>query len=95
MRDNALGCVARLLSCAADPAAPPPAGPSAASAGLLPLEAVLPVFLGALPLREDMSEAGVVYGALCGLMTGGCRGGGGRRAFGGRVLAQCGWVRHG
>lgn len=85
VRDNALGCVARLLTAAADPAAPPPAGPSAAAAGLLPLEAVLPVFLGALPLREDLSEAGAVYGALCALMTGACVcfGWVGRRKLGG------------
>ncbi|EFJ45451.1 hypothetical protein VOLCADRAFT_94324 [Volvox carteri f. nagariensis] len=34
------------------------------------LQAVLPVFLGALPLREDLKEAGAVFGALCGLLTG-------------------------
>ncbi|GFR46415.1 hypothetical protein Agub_g7997, partial [Astrephomene gubernaculifera] len=59
VRDNALGCVGRLLSCG-----------GGAGAGVLPLEAVLPVVLGALPLREDVKEAEPLYGALCGLMTG-------------------------
>ncbi|GLC39350.1 hypothetical protein PLESTB_000894500 [Pleodorina starrii] len=59
VRDNALGCVGRMMS--AD---------GGGGAALLPLEAVLPVFLGALPLREDLKEAPAVYGALCGLITG-------------------------
>lgn len=54
-RDNAAGAVARLLSVAA---------PS------LPLDAILPVLIGALPLKEDMAEAAIVYGTLAALMTG-------------------------
>ncbi|PNH04952.1 putative importin subunit beta-4 [Tetrabaena socialis] len=59
VRDNALGCVSRMMT----------ADGGAAAAGL-PLEAVLPVFLGALPLKEDLKEAPAVYGAMCGLLTG-------------------------
>lgn len=68
VRDNALGCVARMM--AAD---------GGAGAAGLPLEAVLPVFVSGLPLREDLKEAPPVYGALCGLLTGACvrRSGGG------------------
>jgi len=54
-RDNAAGAVARML---------------AAAPGALPLEAILPVLLGALPLREDMEEGATVYGALCALLLG-------------------------
>jgi hypothetical protein len=54
-RDNAAGAVARLLGAAGE---------------ALPLETILPTFLGALPLREDMEEAVPVYRALCALLTG-------------------------
>ncbi|KAG2492093.1 hypothetical protein HYH03_009587 [Edaphochlamys debaryana] len=57
VRDNALGCVGRLLT-------------AEGGAAGLPLEQVLPVFLGALPLKEDLKEAPPVYGALCALVTG-------------------------
>ncbi|GLI66665.1 hypothetical protein VaNZ11_010595 [Volvox africanus] len=59
VRDNALGCVGRMML--AD---------GGAGAALLPLESLLPVFLGALPLREDLKEAQPVYGALCLMMSG-------------------------
>lgn len=71
VRDNALGCVGRMVSADAGGAS---GGPAASAAGSgLPLEAVLPVFLSGLPLREDMKEAEAVYSALCGLVTGGGR----------------------
>jgi hypothetical protein len=54
-RDNAVGAVARMLGVAAEQ---------------LPLESILPTFLGALPLREDMEEAVPVYRALCSIVTG-------------------------
>ncbi|GIM10802.1 hypothetical protein Vretimale_14380 [Volvox reticuliferus] len=59
VRDNALGCVGRMML--AD---------GGAGAALLPLEPLLPVFLGALPLKEDLKEASPVYGALCLMMAG-------------------------
>lgn len=45
-------------------------GDGGRAAALLPLEAMLPVVLGSLPLREDLTEAPAVYGALCGVLTG-------------------------
>jgi len=60
-RDNAVGCVARLLL-ASHPATP-----------LVPLDAVLPSYLRALPPKEDWSEAHVAYRALCHLLAHGAR----------------------
>ncbi len=54
-RDNAAGAVGRLLGAAAEQ---------------LPLESIMPTFLGALPLKEDMEEAVPVYKALCSIVTG-------------------------
>ncbi|WIA30405.1 hypothetical protein OEZ86_000490 [Tetradesmus obliquus] len=53
-RDNAVGAVGRILS-----SSPP---------GALPLGQVLPVLLGALPLKEDLSETTPAVGALCKLL---------------------------
>lgn len=52
-RDNAVGAVANMLSVAA---------------AHLPLEQIMPVYLGALPLKEDVAEAPIVYGTLCQLL---------------------------
>jgi hypothetical protein len=49
VRDNAAAAVARMIL---------------ACPGTIPLPQVLPVFLGALPLKEDLEEAGIVYGCL-------------------------------
>ena len=60
VKDNAAGSVARLVSAAA------------AQGGLdgqVPLDRVLPVLLSALPLKEDLEEAGVVYGCLLDLLA--------------------------
>lgn len=62
-RDNAVGCVARLLLSAAA-AAPPHGG------GLVPLGAVLPVYCSALPPKEDWGEVQVAYRALCEMVVG-------------------------
>uniref|UniRef100_A0A383W429 Importin N-terminal domain-containing protein n=1 Tax=Tetradesmus obliquus TaxID=3088 RepID=A0A383W429_TETOB len=53
-RDNAVGAVGRILS-----SSPP---------GALPLGQVLPVLLGALPLKEDLSETTPAVAALCKLL---------------------------
>lgn len=58
-RDNAAGCVGRLLLAA------PPAQP------LVPVDAVLPVLLGALPPSEDLGEAAPAYRALAHLLLAG------------------------
>jgi importin-4 len=55
VRDNAVGAVARMMM---------------AAAAQLPLESILPVFLQALPLREDLHEAVPAYQALCHLVLG-------------------------
>lgn len=49
VRDNAAAAVARMIL---------------ACPGTIPLPQVLPVFLGALPLKDDLEEAGIVYGCL-------------------------------
>ncbi|KAK9824669.1 hypothetical protein WJX72_012191 [[Myrmecia] bisecta] len=54
VRDNAAGAVGRLII---------------ALGAQLPLEQILPVLLGALPLTADADEADAVYGALCTLTT--------------------------
>ncbi|KAJ7247679.1 hypothetical protein O6H91_Y377800 [Diphasiastrum complanatum] len=53
VRDNAAGAVARMIL----------AQPQA-----LPLSQVLPAFVNALPLKEDMEESSIVYGCLCNLL---------------------------
>lgn len=53
VRDNAAAAVARMITAGAQ----------------LPFAQVIPVFLGALPLQEDHSEDGTVYGCLAGLLT--------------------------
>nr|ATG70913.1 ARM repeat superfamily protein [Juniperus phoenicea] len=53
VRDNAAGAVARLIM----------AQPHA-----VPLNQVLPVFLKALPLKDDLEESLAVYGCLCNLI---------------------------
>jgi hypothetical protein len=58
-RDNAAGCVGRLLLLA------PPTAPA------IPIEAVLPVLLGALPPEEDFAEGAPVYKALCEMLLAG------------------------
>jgi len=55
-RDNAVGCVARMLL-------------ASTGAPLVPLEAVLPSYLRALPPKEDWEEAHVAYKALCHLLA--------------------------
>ncbi|BDA47413.1 Importin-4 [Coccomyxa sp. Obi] len=52
-RDNAAGAVGRII---------------ATVGSQVPLEQVLPVLLGALPLQEDIDESEAVYGSLCGLL---------------------------
>ncbi|KAK9828387.1 hypothetical protein WJX81_002836 [Elliptochloris bilobata] len=52
VRDNAAGAVGRLLG---------------VFGGAAPLEAVVPVLLGALPLTEDTAEAEAIYGAMAAL----------------------------
>eukprot|EP00891_Asterochloris_glomerata_P009671 jgi/Astpho2/9671/e_gw1.00146.14.1_t len=53
-RDNACGAVGRLIL---------------ALGAHMPVDQVLPVMLGALPLREDFDEAQPVYSSLCHLAT--------------------------
>ncbi|KAL2650159.1 hypothetical protein R1flu_018287 [Riccia fluitans] len=53
VRDNAAGAVARMIK---------------ANTQAMPLSQVLPVLVGALPLKEDIEESESVYGALCGLI---------------------------
>jgi len=60
-RDNAVGCVGRMLL--ASPGAP-----------LVPLDAVLPNYLRALPPKEDWEESHVAYQALCHLLAQGAQG---------------------
>ncbi|KAG1680415.1 hypothetical protein FOA52_015506 [Chlamydomonas sp. UWO 241] len=55
-RDNAVGAVGRLIL---------------AGRGALPLEQLLPTFLGGLPLRDDLREATPAYTALAALVTSG------------------------
>ncbi|XP_078444426.1 ARM repeat superfamily protein [Wolffia australiana] len=53
VRDNAAGAVGRMIM----------AAPQS-----LPLDQVLPVFLRALPLKEDLMESVIVYGCVCELV---------------------------
>lgn len=63
-----MGCVARLILCSPPlvPTAAP--GPDGTAAVPLPLDAVLPVYLAALPPGEDWEECHVSYRALCELL---------------------------
>jgi hypothetical protein len=63
-RDNAVGCVARMVLAAAalDTAGHTGGLPEGYP---LPLEAVLPAMCAALPPQEDWAESGVAYRALC------------------------------
>ncbi len=56
-RDNAVGCVARMVLCAP------------VEAPIVPLDAVLPAVCSALPPQEDWAEAGPTYRALCQVLS--------------------------